>query len=87
MYGEDVANQAVFIAKCESRLNNLAENHHDRRLNGHSSIGLMQISMIHGYDEEYLLNPYNNARVALSLYEKRDWQPWLNCFIKLKQET
>lgn len=85
MYGEDVANRAVFIAKCESRLNNLAENRHDKKFNGHSSIGLMQISMIHGYEEEYLLNPYNNARVALKLYEERGWNPWLNC--KLKLET
>lgn len=77
-----VAFQAVAISSCESGLNNKALNPKD--LNNHASIGLMQISMLHGYDREYLFNPYNNAKVALDLYKKAGWRPWYNCAKQLK---
>jgi len=72
-------NAIVAIARCESRLNNLAINKLDT--NGFASIGLTQISMIHGMDREYLLVPHNNAKEAYKLFikAKGTFKPWYNC--------
>lgn len=85
VHGDVVATSAVRIAKCESGYDNLTKNVNDIKLNGHPSVGAMQVSLLHGYDEDFLYNPYNNAKVALQLYEKagNSFKPWKNCMIKM----
>lgn len=72
---------AKSIFRCESKYNNLAVNWNDIKLNGHASVGVAQVSLLHKYEFEYLLNPYNNLKVARELFEKsgKSFRPWLNC--------
>ena len=79
IWGED-ASDAIRIAECESGLKNEAINFSDIKLNGHPSIGLFQISRLHGHSTSTLLDPYENTIIAKELYDKSGgFSPWKNC--------
>lgn len=86
IFGED-ANDALAIAKCESSLNPRAVNKGDKLLNGHESVGLFQISLIHGLDREKLFIPDYNILMAKELFDKKGWSPWYNCARKNSLST
>lgn len=81
VHGEVIAKKMALIAFCESSYNNLAINEKDTLINGSPSFGVFQISLMHGYDKDYLSIPYNNAIVALKLYRQANetFSPWKRC--------
>ena len=69
--------QAVRVANCESTLR------HDAISPGGGNWGLFQINSVHrprveamGYTWDQMLMPYENARVAASIWAEQGWRPW-----------
>jgi len=64
--------KAEAIVWCESSGNPLAYNPA-----GH--VGLFQVSLIHRWTYDELIQPEINVAAAYELYQRRGWQPWPSC--------
>lgn len=39
-------------------------------------VGYFQVHPIHGYPKAVLLDPWENSRIALGLWQRQGWVPW-----------
>ena len=67
----------VTLVQCESGFNPVAVGY-DASHNQYN-YGLFQVSQYHGYNFDYLKNPYNNIKVAKTLYDSSGWGNWPTC--------
>jgi hypothetical protein len=66
-----VAEQAIRVVHCETG----GRYNHDA-LGAAGELGWFQHHPIHGHPRHILLDPWENTRLALSLYQRQGWQPW-----------
>jgi len=69
-------NQALRVVDCETG----GKFNHDA-VGRAGEIGYFQIHPIHGHPRQRLLDPLQNATIALELYQRNGWYPWTCAYI------
>lgn len=62
------------IIKCESGGRSNAVHHNS---NGTSDHGIWQINSVHGYSLKDMHDPVESTYIAVKLYERSGWNPWV----------
>lgn len=72
VFGKD-ADDAIKVARCESKLNPLAVGHNT---NGSTDTGIFQINSIHGVNGYFLTNWRTNVDIAKTIFDRNGWNAW-----------